>query len=42
MQQEMEAAVRNVRNQYAKLKEAHDKHEFLKGHQYISLDLMEL
>lgn len=42
MQQEMEAAVRNVRNQYQRLKEAHDQHGFLQEHKYIHLDLLEL
>ena len=42
MQQEMQAAVRNVRDQYARLKEAHDKHEFLQDNEYIQLDLLEL
>ncbi len=42
MQQEMEAAVRNVRQQYEKMKNAHDEHEFLQEHRYINLDLLEL
>ena len=42
MQQEMEAAVRNVRQQYQKLKNTHDEHEFLQDHKYIHLDLLEL
>jgi len=42
MQKEMEAAVRNVRLQYQRLKEAHDKHTFLSEHKYIQLDLLEL
>ena len=39
MQKEMEAAVRNVRAQYAKLKACHDEHEFLQENKYINLDL---
>ena len=42
MQQEMEAAVRNVRDQYRKLQEAHDEHEFLQENKYVHFDLMEL
>ena len=38
----MEAAVRNVRSQYQKLKAAHDEHSFLQEHKYIHLDLLEL
>ena len=42
MQVEMEAAVRNVRNQFAKMKTAVDQHKFLKENKYIYLDLLEL
>ena len=42
MQQEMQAAVRNIRRQYAKIKEAHDENEFLRESEYIQLDLLEL
>ena len=38
----MEAAVRNVRAQYTKLKKAHDEHEFLQENPYVHLDLLEL
>ena len=38
----MEAAVRNVRIQYQKLKDAHDQHSFLSEHKYIHLELLEL
>ena len=42
MQKDMEGAVRNVRDQYKRLKEAHDKHAFLQDNKYINLDLLEL
>ena len=35
MQQEMQAAVRNIRKQYAKIKQAHDENEFLQESEYI-------
>jgi hypothetical protein len=42
MQKEMDAAVRSVRTQYQRLREAHDQHAFLQEHKYIHLDMMEL
>ena len=42
MQQEMQAAVRNVRGQYAKMLKAHDEHEFLQDNDFIQLELLEL
>ena len=42
MQQEMQAAVRNIRTQYAKIKKAHDENDFLQESEYIQLDLLEL
>ena len=42
VQEELEAAVRNIRGQYQKLMDAHDEHSFLQENKYIHLDLLEL